>query len=197
MKHIITITISCIIYVSNIYALDDLNKLQGVTEIYTNPVQAMNALQSTNCQMVYDAYYSFGIIGKSAIPILLANIHNTNLYNSLAHLSLCYSGPPPFKINLGMVCLYLIESIIHKNIHPHNAAIICLKNNGHILTRYRYDEYDIQTNIAKYYNTWWQKNSTSSLQYIREHDINPLQNTPYVWEGYTQYMDKTVIQLSE
>jgi len=166
----------------------------GVTELYTNSTEAIGALLSTNRQAAWNAYYSFAVIGKPAIPVLISHAYMTNEYAAFAHWSWHYSNIPSHT-TIGEVCLYLVEAILHQCTHPHYAATLCSAKSGPS-TQSR-GRYDAQTNVASLYKLWWQRNCTSSIDLIRKKEINPLQGTQYEWEGYTQYMERAVLQLSE
>jgi hypothetical protein len=191
MRRITIIAVLILATPCAIHAQKGVWNLPYVTVLYTNPVEAMTALVSTNVQSAWNGYYSFVVIGRPGIPILLEHAFNTNKYHSLAHLSY-HSSNSRFDATIGIVSLYLIEAILHKCANPHDVATV--HNTNHYSTDLTCHEY---SNVVTYYQAWWRTYSTCTLDFIRKEAINPLEGTYYKWELYTNYMHNPVVQLSE
>ena len=123
--------------------------------------------------------------GKKAIPYLIANAFNTNMFQSFE--SAYRPSSDKSGGNTGFISLYLIEAILHDNETPHWSVDIKYPNKT--FTRIEYDTAEVRTNIVKVYEKWWEENKDKSLDEIRKTAINPLASSKWYWSGYLRALD--------
>lgn len=124
-----------------------------------------------------DAYVKLYAKGKEVIPYLIANADNKKIYPSFIHVH-----PLSSKISkptVGVISLYIIESILNQELHPHFTALILEYKNVSPASVKTKPEVLEKAKTA--YEIWWERNKDKPLSQIIKEDRNPLKGTVLYW----------------
>ena len=160
------------------------------TNWWCNPIQ--NAISTTTmassadivhlsrilgCACSSDVAYTILLTtGTNCIPFLLEEVDCTNTYKGFAYVNRRSSviGEPP---TIGIVSLYLIESVIQGKRYPHFNPILCNKDGR------KHKQQSLQTMAAELYRSWWKQHCTSGVEAICAPTNSPLDGTQLFWYG--------------
>ncbi len=146
--------------------------------IETAIIRDIKLLETNNHCVANIAYRRLVRHGKKAIPFLIANAYNTNIFVSFVCCYL-YSSNISFGRSSGFISLYLIETILHDNETPHWGVGLNSPDKPSIFC-----SGEALTNAVNAYTQWWEKNKDKSLDEIRKTAINPLASSKWYWTGY-------------
>lgn len=149
--------------------MEDKNKLEGLISLLSD---------KNRCD---DAFIKIMSFGKEAIPFLIENASNKNLYKGTIiynHAS-SFLTPQP---TVGLVSLYLIEAILTNEIKP--SVLVTAPMLVNIKDKFPFNdskrEKDINLKKAQlYYRMWWEKIKEKSIGEIRR--TSPLSGTDLMW----------------
>lgn len=155
----------------------------GCSQKYIKPENHLMELVNdlSNEERCDEAYKKISKLGKEMIPFLLENSTSEEEYkSSIYHLrsSLLIAKP-----QVGVVSLYLIESILEKRLRPYKLPLIInekdkfpYNNSGNLFPTTRKEYIKEET---EYYHKWWEKVKDLNLEEIRK--TSPLENTELRW----------------
>jgi hypothetical protein len=143
-------------------------------------VELVNDL--SNEERCDEAYKKISKLGKEVIPFLLENSRNEKEYNGsiIYYLSSFVIAKP----SVGVVSLFLVESILKKEQRPYVVPLIVNKikdkfpyKNSNTLFPTTRKEYINEA--VEYYKKWWEKVKDMDLEEIRK--TSPLEGTELRW----------------